>query len=82
MYFQAQVAEGTMLVKLIGRVTYWLGIICVVLALGSRIMNVLGFEMTRVLTRGNQIDFRSFLDGALLFLFASIASSLYTRLDS
>jgi hypothetical protein len=44
-------------------------------------MNVLGFEMIRFSTRGNPIDFRSFLDGALLFLFASIASSLYTRLD-
>jgi hypothetical protein len=70
-----------MVVKQIARVTYWLGIACVVLALGARVMNVLGFEMIRFSTRGNPIDFRSFLDGALLFLFASIASSLYTRLD-
>lgn len=70
-----------MVVTMIARVTYWLGILCVVAALGSRLMNVMGFEFLRFSTRGNSVDFRSFLDGSLLFLFASIASSLYARQD-
>jgi len=70
-----------MVVTMIARVTYWLGILCVVAALGSRLMNIMGFEFLRFSTRGNSVDFRSFLDGSLLFLFASIASSLYVRLD-
>jgi hypothetical protein len=81
MYFQAQVAEGTMVVKLIARVTYWLGTLCFALALGARVMNALGFEMTHVSTRGNPIDFHSFIDGAVLSLLVSMASSLYSRLD-
>jgi hypothetical protein len=70
-----------MLVKLIARVTYWIGITCTVLALAFRLFNAMGFEFLHVTTRGNTIDFRSFLDGALLFLFASMASSLYARLE-
>jgi len=71
-----------MAVKVIARVTYWLGLVCAALSLSSRFMNAMGFEMTRFTTRGNPIDFRSFLNAALLFLFASIASSLYARLES
>jgi hypothetical protein len=60
-----------MLVKTIARLTYWVGMTCVVLALISRGMNALGFEMTGVLTKGHPIDYHSLLDGALLFLFSS-----------
>jgi hypothetical protein len=74
--------EGTMVVKLIARVTYWIGIACMVIALGARLTNALGFELVRFTTKGNPIDFRSFLDASLLFLFATIASSLYSRLES
>jgi hypothetical protein len=82
MYRHPNFAEETMVVKTIARVTYWLGILCVAAALFSRLMNILGFEAVRMSTKGNPIDFRSFLDAALLFLFSSIASSLYARLDS
>ena len=71
-----------MVVKLIARVTYWLGITCTVLALGARLLNAAGINGAYFLTKGNTIDFRSALDAALLFLFASIASSLCARLDS
>jgi hypothetical protein len=70
-----------MLVKLIARVTYWIGVLCTVLAFGFRLFNAMGYEFTHFTTRGNTIDFRSFLDAALLFLFASMASSLYARLE-
>ena len=71
-----------MVAKLIARVTYWLGIICMVLAVALRLFNALGFEFTHMVTKGNPIDVRSFLDATLLFLFASMASSLYARLDN
>jgi len=71
-----------MAVKMIARVTYWLGLLCVGLALISRFFNTFGFEAAHFYTRGNPVDYRSYLDGALLFLFTSIASSLYSRLNS
>jgi hypothetical protein len=74
--------EAIMVVRLIARVTYWLGIVCMVLALTLRVCNAMGFEFLHVVTKGNPIDFRSFLDATLLFLFASMASSLYARLDT
>ena len=49
-----------MVVTMIARVTYWLGIFCVVAALGSRPMNVMGFEFLRFSTRGNSVDFPQF----------------------
>jgi hypothetical protein len=71
-----------MIVKLIARFTYWLGLLCASLAVITRLANALGFESIRVVTRGNPIDFKSFLDAALLLMFASIASSVYARIDS
>jgi len=82
MYFHALIAEVTMVVKLIARFTYWLGLVCGILAVITRLANALGFESMRVMTRGNPFDFRSFLDAALLLIFASMASSLYARIDS
>jgi hypothetical protein len=82
MYFAtASSGRAAMLVKTIARLTYWVGMACVALALISRLMNAMGFEMVGVLTKGHPIDYHSLLDGALLFLFSSIASSLYARLE-
>jgi hypothetical protein len=55
---------------------YWLGVVCVVLALVTRALNVLGV-VSVVVGRGNPIGYRSFLDGALLFFVAAIATSSY-----
>jgi hypothetical protein len=57
------------------RWSYWLGIICVVLAVVTRILNALGTPTVLLQTRGNSISFRSFVDGALLFLLTSIATA-------
>jgi hypothetical protein len=38
--------------------------------------------MVRFVTKGNEIDFRSFLDAALLFLFIAVASSGYISAKS
>ena len=57
------------------RWSYWLGVICVVLAVVTRILNALGAPTVLLQTRGNSISFRSFVDGALLFLITSIATA-------
>ena len=62
--------------------SYWLGVTCAVLAIVMRLSNALGFELVHVPTRGNWIDFHSFLDAALLFLFIAIASSGYAIFKS
>lgn len=61
--------------KHIMRWSYWLGVVCVVLAVVIRILNALGLPTILLQTRGNAISFRSFVDGALLFLITSIATA-------
>jgi hypothetical protein len=73
--------EGGM-VKYIGVASYWLGVVFSVVAVVTRIFNALGYEFAHVSTRGNTIDFRSFLDAGLLFLFIAIASANYDWFQS
>jgi hypothetical protein len=61
--------------KQILRLSYWLGVICVALAVVARILNMAGLSATLIPTRGNAISFRSFVDGAILFLLTAIAST-------
>jgi len=61
--------------KHIMRWSYWLGVVCVVLAVVIRILNALGLPTILLQTRGNSISFRSFVDAALLFLITSIATA-------
>jgi hypothetical protein len=61
--------------KHILRFSYWLGVICVALAVIARILNMAGLSTIFIPTRGNPISFRSFVDGAILFLLAAIASA-------
>ena len=61
--------------KHIMRWSYWLGMVCVVLAVLTRFLNTLGLPPILLQTRGNSISYRSFVDGALLFLIASIATA-------
>jgi len=55
--------------------SYWLGVICVVSAIVTRFLNTLGLPSMLLQTRGNSISYRSFVDGALLFLITSIATA-------
>jgi hypothetical protein len=61
--------------KHIMRWSYWLGVACVALAIVARILNAFGLPVTIMETRGNSISFATFLQGAILFLITSIASS-------
>jgi len=61
--------------KHIMRWSYWLGLICVLLAVVTRILNSLGLSTTLLQIRGDSISFRTFVNGALLFLLTSIATA-------
>jgi hypothetical protein len=61
--------------KHIMRWSYWLGVICVALAVLTRLLNTVGLSTTLLQTRGDSISFRTFVDGALLFLMTSIATA-------
>jgi hypothetical protein len=61
--------------KQIMRWSYWLGVVSVVLAIVTRFLNTLGLPTMLLQTRGNSISYRSFVDGALLFLVTSIATA-------
>jgi hypothetical protein len=73
--------EGGM-VKYIAIGSYWLGVVCSLAAVLGRICDALGIAFVRILTKGNNIDVRSFLDAGLLFLFIAIASANYEWLQS
>jgi hypothetical protein len=73
--------EGTM-EKYILMVSYWLGILCAVLAIVARISSSLGYEMVTLNARGHAIDYHSLLDAALLFLFVAMASAGYASFKS
>lgn len=74
--------EEDRMVKYIAISSYWLGVICAVVALVARMCDALGIFSMRFVTKGNLIDFRSFLDAALLFLFITIASASYASFVS
>jgi len=53
-----------------------------VVAVVARICDAMWIVFVHILTRGNNIDFRSFLDAGLLCLFIAIASANYEWLQS
>ncbi len=65
------------MVKLLIRVSYWLGVACVVLAVLSKALNALGMNYLQFITRGNDVDYHSFVLGALLFFLMAIATSCF-----
>ena len=88
MYFQRQIPpaaqtylagmqEDSMLVKYIAVGSYWLGVVCALVSVVGRLCDAFGIAFVRIMTRGNMIDVRSFLDAGLLFLFIAIASANY-----
>jgi uncharacterized membrane protein YhaH (DUF805 family) len=57
----------------IERYSYWLGVVCVVIAVVLRAADAMG--MGAFATRGANIGYMSFLKGALLFLLVAIATA-------
>jgi hypothetical protein len=78
----AGLAEEGGMVKYIAVGSYWLGVVCALVAVVGRICDALGIAFVRIFTKGNTIDVRSFLDAGLLFLFIAIASANYEWFQS
>ncbi len=70
------------MVKYIAVASYWLGVVCSLVAVVARISSAMGFDFLRIFTKGNPIDIRSFLDAGFLFLFIAIASTNYEWMQS
>jgi len=68
--------------KRIGTISYWLGLLCLVLSLVTRVFNIFGVSFYEVFTKGNPVGFRSFLNASVLFFLATIASASYSWLKS
>ena len=62
--------------KLIALVSYWLGLICVVLSLLFRVFATFGIALAYSPANGLAISYNSFFHGAIVFLLLSAASSL------
>ena len=61
----------------IGKVAYWLGIICTVIAIVTRGLAVIGIWALPGGGAGRiSLSYKSFLDGAMLFFVMAIASSV------
>jgi len=68
--------------KQIFKLSYWLGAVCAVLALVARAFNALGIRFLAITTRGSTIDYRTYLDGAILLFVISIATANYFGINS
>jgi hypothetical protein len=66
--------------KSIGAICYWLGLLCLVLSVLFRLMNIATLSMGQIATHGNPVGFRTFLNGAEVFFLAAIASAGYSWL--
>ena len=64
--------------KWIARVSYWLGIISLVLALILRIVWGLGWGLSMPFLVEHSIGYTPFLHGTVIFLLATVASAAYS----
>ena len=63
--------------------SYWLGAVCAVLALLARAFDALGVHFfLSFSTRGNPIDYRTFLDGSILLFVICIATASHAAPSS
>ena len=57
--------------------SYWLGLLCSLIALGLRSLNIFGILTPTVLQQGRTHWYMSFYKGALLFFLIAIATASY-----
>ena len=68
--------------KLIARSSYWLAVVCLVIAVIWRAFNALGLWMPLTIVQGHTIWYLSFFHGSILFFVATIATVCYGWLNS
>ena len=66
--------------KLIVSVSYWMGLICTLTAIGLRVLNMFGILSITVAPQGSTLSFMSFYKGALLFFVIAIATTSYSSM--
>ena len=66
--------------KLIVKVSYWLGLLSSLIAMGLRLLNVLGILSPVVVQQGRTLWYMSFYKGALLFFLIAIATASYASM--
>jgi len=68
--------------KQILTLSYWLGLLSSVIALGLRGLNVFGILLPTVVKQGQTLWYMSFYKGALLFFLIAIATASYASVRS
>jgi hypothetical protein len=63
--------------KKIAQYSYWLGVICVVVAIAWRAAGAMGYYLGAYVP-GRNINYMSFYKGALIFLLVCIATGAYS----
>jgi hypothetical protein len=63
--------------KKILQYSYWLGLLCAVVAVAWRAATVLGYFTAPITQKGFSLTYNSFLNGAVLFLLTAIATGAY-----
>lgn len=63
--------------KQIVTVSYWLGLLSSLIALGLRLLNAFGIMSSTVIQQGKTLWYMSFYKGALLFFLIAIATRSY-----
>ena len=59
------------------RLTYWCGVVCVVLALVARVLDPLGITPGLISQKLQSVGYNTFLDGAFISFTAEIATFIY-----
>lgn len=61
--------------KVLLKVSYWLGVICIVLAVLSKALNAVGIDPLTFNTRGNGIGYHSYILGTVIFFLMAVATA-------
>ena len=64
--------------KQVTSAAYWIGILCTIIALITRLCAMAGVFVFPVVAGKIPLSYRTFLDGAILFFMMAIASSVVT----
>jgi len=61
--------------KILIKLSYWLGVASIALAVLSKVLNSVGVNFAQFSTRGNAVSYRTFEVGAILFFLMAIATA-------
>lgn len=67
--------------KVLLKVSYWLGVICIAVAILSKALNAIGVNALVFNTRGNEIGYHTFIIAAAVFFLMAIATASLDSFD-